>query len=89
LVGSVNLSKVVFLTDASTDHALLENVLQEQWSKRSARGPLMPAGCTARIVCMSTGTGGSMRHLLALLLPERAPREDRYSESDRSAGIAA
>jgi hypothetical protein len=30
-----------------------------------------------------------MRHLLELLLPERAPREDRYSDSDRSAGIAA
>ena len=89
LVGSVNLSKVVFLTDASTDHALLENVLQEQWSNRSARGPLVPVGSTARIVCMSTGTAGSMRHLLELLLPERAPREDRYSDSDRAAGIAA
>ncbi|MEZ5446358.1 MAG: hypothetical protein R3F45_11350 [Gammaproteobacteria bacterium] len=89
LVGSVNLSKVVFLTDASTDHALLENVLQEQWSKRAARGPLVPVGSTARIVCMSTGTGGSMRRLLELLLPERTPREDRYAHGDRSAGIAA
>jgi len=89
LVGSVNLSKVVFLTDASTDHALLENVLQEQWSKRSARGPLVPVESAARIVCMSTGTVGSMRHLLGRLLPERAPREDRCARGDRSTGIAA
>ncbi len=89
LLGNVSLSRVVFLTDASTDHALLENVLQEQWSKRSARGPLVPVGSTARVVRMSTDTAGSMRRLLELLLPERALREDRYADSHRSAGIAA
>lgn len=89
LIGSVSLSKVVFLTDAGTDHALLENVLQEQWSKRSARGPLVPVGSTARVVRMSTRTAGSMRRLLELLLPARPPREDRYADSHRSAGIAA
>ncbi|MCC6714972.1 MAG: hypothetical protein IT496_07050 [Gammaproteobacteria bacterium] len=89
LLGNVSLSRVVFLTDASTDHALLEKVLQDQWSKRSARGPLVPVGSTARILRMSTGTAGSMRRLLELLLPEWAPRADRYADSQRSAGIAA
>jgi hypothetical protein len=89
LVGSVSLSKVVFLTDAGTDHALLENVLREQWSKRSARGALVPVGSTATVVRLTTTSAGSMRRVLELLLPERVPREDRSADGHRSAGIAA
>lgn len=65
LLDHVDLARVVFLLDASTDRALLDSSLQQRWHQVRADSPNLHASQpTARLFLME---GQSERELLALL----------------------
>lgn len=89
LLDAVALPRVVFLVDASTDRAFLEDALARLWRKVSVDSPnRREAAPRARIVAIDKGDAASLAVLLAHLHAAVAPSPE-LPQPARSAGPAA
>jgi hypothetical protein len=76
LVDGVDLTRVVFLADASTDRAFLDATLERLWDHIAADSPNRVAESpTVRVFRVSRQSDSDLRALLPLLFSARAPAD--------------
>lgn len=79
IVQRLRLSKIVLLTDASTDFLTLEATLREAWSKLPASSPSAKDQAAKLTVAEVKRRGSAERGLFALLLNAAAPAPSQAS----------
>ena len=73
LLDAIDLSRVVFVTDRSTDHAFLEATLQQQWSTLAPESPNRSAdGPAARFFEIHGPTAAEIRALVGHIAMSRS-----------------
>jgi hypothetical protein len=73
LVDSVDLTRVVFLVDDTTDRSFLESSMQRLWQRMSAESPNQTAiSPTVQLLGIAQQTERDIKNLVRLLLRTRA-----------------
>jgi hypothetical protein len=82
LLEAIELARVVFVVDRTTDRGFLETTLRVLWSAVGPDSPNRRAGApTARLLAVERSTAAEIRGLMATLLDAVAPRPARAADA--------